>query len=203
MIRANIDTFRQIGDRRIHFKVKVTLILCVFSGSNVRSKWRLLFIITSNNKTPQSLIWDMLSSPAPEADSYQFTQGGSKVRRLFQSTIVGGGGCTELRHSDRNLRTAWFEKGYYKKGFKKNDIYSALCCETKCMNLTIAILDFGVRLYGCSELSKHLSKCLPRMRKTLKYIFLWWRKISEAVCKKHDWHNVTSYLFFNMQKLLN
>ncbi len=36
------------------------------------------------------------------------------------------------------------------------------------MNLTIAILDFGVRFYGGSELSKHLSKCLPRMRKTQK-----------------------------------
>ncbi len=34
------------------------------------------------------------------------------------------------------------------------------------MNLTIAILDFGVRLYGGSE----LSKCLPRMRKTHKKI---------------------------------
>ncbi len=34
------------------------------------------------------------------------------------------------------------------------DIYGALCCETKWMNLTIAILDFGVRLYGSSELSK-------------------------------------------------
>ncbi len=40
------------------------------------------------------------------------------------------------------------------------DQYSALCCEMKWMNLTIAILDFGVRLYGGSELSKHLSKCL-------------------------------------------
>ncbi len=36
------------------------------------------------------------------------------------------------------------------------------------MNLTIAILDFGVRLYGGSELSKHLSKCLLQMRKTQK-----------------------------------
>ncbi len=36
------------------------------------------------------------------------------------------------------------------------------------MNLTIAILDFGVHLYGGSELSKHLSKCLLRMRKTEK-----------------------------------
>ncbi len=38
MIRVNIDAFRQIGDRRIHFKAKVTLILCVFSGSDVGSK---------------------------------------------------------------------------------------------------------------------------------------------------------------------
>ncbi len=37
MIRANIDTFRQIGDC-IHFKARVTLIRCVFSGSDVGSK---------------------------------------------------------------------------------------------------------------------------------------------------------------------
>ncbi len=48
------------------------------------------------------------------ADSSQFTQGGSKVRRSCQSTIVGGA-CTELRHSDRNLRTVWFEKEDLKK----------------------------------------------------------------------------------------
>ncbi len=48
------------------------------------------------------------------ADSSQLTQGGSKVRRPCQSTIVGAV-CTELRHSDRNLRTAWFEKGDLKK----------------------------------------------------------------------------------------
>ncbi len=50
----------------------------------------------------------------------------------------------------------------------QGSIYSALCCEMKWMNLTIAILDFGVRLYGGSELSKPLSKCLPRMRKMQK-----------------------------------
>ncbi len=47
----------------------------------------------------------------------------------------------------------------------QESIYSALCCEMKWMNLTIAILDFGVRFYGGSELSKHLSKCLPRKQK--------------------------------------
>ncbi len=43
----------------------------------------------------------------------------------------------------------------------QGSIYSALCCEIKWMNMTIAILDFGVCLYGGSELSKYLSKCLP------------------------------------------
>ncbi len=38
IIRLNIDAFRQIGDRRLHFKVKVMLILCVLSGSDVGSK---------------------------------------------------------------------------------------------------------------------------------------------------------------------
>ncbi len=43
----------------------------------------------------------------------------SKVRRPCQSTIVGAA-CAELHHSDRNLRTAWFEKGDFKIGiFKK------------------------------------------------------------------------------------
>ncbi len=68
----------------------------------------------------------------------------------------------------------------------------------KWMNLTIAILDFGVRLYGGSEPSKHLSKCLLWCEKLNKsnliWIFLWRLKISEAVCKR-DWHNVRSYLF--------
>ncbi len=54
------------------------------------------------------------------ADSSKLTQGGSKVRRSCQSTIVGGA-CAELRHSDRNLRTAWFEKGGFKIGIKKKN----------------------------------------------------------------------------------
>ncbi len=28
-------------------------------------------------------------------------------------------------------------------------------------------------------------------------ILFWWTKVSEAVCKR-DWHNVRSYLFFNI-----
>ncbi len=49
-----------------------------------------------------------------------------------------------------------------------------------------------------------LWKCLLRMRKRRKFnliwIFLWWTKVSEAVCKC-DWHNVRSYLFFYVQKI--
>ncbi len=48
------------------------------------------------------------------------------------------------------------------------DLYGALFSEMKWMNLTFAFLDFGVQLYGGSELSKHLSKCLLRMRKIQK-----------------------------------
>ncbi len=43
MIRVNINVFRQVGDPCIHFKVKITLTLCVFSGSDVGCKWRLLY----------------------------------------------------------------------------------------------------------------------------------------------------------------
>ncbi len=51
-------------------------------------------------------------------DSSRFTQGGAKVRRICQSTIVGGA-CIELHHSDRILRTAWIEKEDFKIGIKK------------------------------------------------------------------------------------
>ncbi len=48
-----------------------------------------------------------------------------------------------------------------------------------------------------------LSKCMLRMRKPRKsnliQIFFWRTKVSEPVSKR-DWHNMRSYLFFNMQK---
>ncbi len=34
MIRANIDAFRQIGDRRIHYNTKVTSSAAQISGEN-------------------------------------------------------------------------------------------------------------------------------------------------------------------------
>ncbi len=79
-----------------------------------------MFIITYNNKTPQSLNQRHLVFPAPEADSSQLTQGGPNVRRSCQSTIVGGA-CAELHHSDRTRRTAWFEKRDFKIGIKKKN----------------------------------------------------------------------------------
>ncbi len=39
----------------------------------------------------------------------QLTQGGSVLKRPCQSVVVGGD-CAELRHSAKNLRTAWSEK---------------------------------------------------------------------------------------------
>ncbi len=120
MIHVNIDAFRQIGDHSIPFKIKVTLILCVFSGSDVGSKWRLLYsLLHPTTKHLNRLIGDVLVFPCTGVDTmadwWQLNQGGSKVRRPCQSTIVGAT-CTELSHSDRNLRTAWFEKGDFKTG---------------------------------------------------------------------------------------
>ncbi len=78
-----------------------------------------IFIITSNNKTPQSLNQRHLVFPCTGGGALSSLRGGgAKIRRPCQSTIVGGA-CAELRHSDRNLRAAWFEKGDFKIGIKK------------------------------------------------------------------------------------
>ncbi len=125
--------FVNIGDLRIHFKAKVTLILCFFSGSDIGSNWWLLFIITSNNKTPQLLNLRHLVLPCTRVDTMAvrlftvhsvslLTQCESKVRRPCQSIIVGGA-CSELHHSDRNLRTVWFERGDFKIGNKKKNTW--------------------------------------------------------------------------------
>ncbi len=55
------------------------------------------------------------TGPDTMVDSSPLTQGGSKVRWSCQSTIVGAASA-ELRHSDRNLRVAWLEKGDFKIG---------------------------------------------------------------------------------------
>ncbi len=53
------------------------------------------------------------------------SKGISKVRQPCQSTLMGEV-CAELRHSDRNLRTAWFEKGGFKIGIKNNTGFVSL-----------------------------------------------------------------------------
>ncbi len=63
----------------------------------------------------------------------------------------------------------------------QGSIYSALSCEMKWMNLTIAILDFGITLYGGSELSKHVSKCL--LRQCVNVIDITWGLIYFSACE--------------------
>ncbi len=45
----------------------------------------------------------------------------------------------------------------------------------------------------------HICHPLKRRKSNLIQIFLWWTKVSEAVCKR-DWHNMRWYLFFYVQK---
>ncbi len=73
----NIDTFRQIRDRRIPFKTKVTLILCIFSGSDVGSKWWLLcLLLHPTTKHLYRLIRDILSSPEQRRTALSSLRGG-------------------------------------------------------------------------------------------------------------------------------
>ncbi len=121
-----------------------------------------IFIITSN-KHFNHLIWDILSSPAPESTQWrsdclqptqftQLTQGGSKVRRSCQSTIVGAV-CAELRHSDRNLRTAWFDKGDFKTGIKKkkNTGWIFIIIWWMCTHTSIIFLILGESSLRCEH----------------------------------------------------
>ncbi len=66
----NTNSFRQIRDRRIPFKKKVTLILSVFSGSGVRSKsWLLYSLLHPTTKHPNRLIGDILVFPCTGVDT--------------------------------------------------------------------------------------------------------------------------------------
>ncbi len=59
-------------DQGAHSLQKQMLILCVFSGSDVRSKWRLLYsLLHPTTKHLNRLIRDILSSPAPESTQWQ------------------------------------------------------------------------------------------------------------------------------------
>ncbi len=43
------------------------------------------------------------------------------------------------------------------------------------------------------------NRCENAENRTWSNLFFWWTKVSEAVCKR-DWHNMRSYLFFNVRK---
>jgi len=52
---------------------------------------------------------------------------------------------------------------------------------------------------NCQNVSQNACHGCEKCRKSnLIWIFLWQTKVSEAVCKR-DWHNVRSYLFFNVR----
>ncbi len=95
---------------------EIMLILCVFRGCQGMFSPDILW-----RHRGLTLFQDLVF-PCTGVDTmmdwWQLTQGGSKVKRSCQSTIVGVA-CTEIRHSDRNLRTAWFEKVDFKIGIKK------------------------------------------------------------------------------------
>ncbi len=80
-------------------------------------------------------------------------------------------------------------------------LYMIMTCDPgpqgPCTKMKISYAFFRIR-------HPFLSKCLLWMRKRRKsnlvrFFFFLYGHVSEAVCKR-DWHNVRSYLFFNVQK---
>ncbi len=84
----------------------------------------------------------------------------------------------------------------------QGSIYSALCCEMKWMTWQSPfwILAFACTVaLNCQNTSQNACHgCEKRIKSNPIRISLWQTKISEAVCKR-DWHNVRSYLFFNVR----
>ncbi len=122
MILANIDAFRQIGNA---FPSKVKVILCVFSGSDVGSKWWLLCsLLHPTTEHLNRLIGDILvyicSGVETMTDWWQLTQGGSKVRQPCQSTIVGGAWVCVTSHRQEAENGLIWKRGYYFLGLNKN-----------------------------------------------------------------------------------
>ncbi len=99
MICEIIDAFRQIGDRHIPLKTKVTLILCVFSGSDVFSLIRFIkerysfTILTENSRAPGG-------EPSPELKS------GEHFRGDWQQTQI----------SDAVYSSSWSRRGSFITG---------------------------------------------------------------------------------------
>ncbi len=93
----------------------------VFSGSDVGSKWWLHLLhptIKHFNRLGDILVY-ICSGGETMADWWQLTQGGSKVKRYCHSNNRGRS-LSVWCHTDRHLRSAWFEKGESIKRDKKN-----------------------------------------------------------------------------------
>ncbi len=84
------------------------------------------------------------------------------------------------------------------------DLYTVLCAARRSgwtWQSPFWILAFASTVaLNCQNTSQNACHgCEKRKKSNPIRIFLWRTKISEAVCKR-DWHNVRSYLFFNVRK---
>ncbi len=134
MICANINAFRSIGGT---FPSQTKVIHCVFSGSDVGSKlWllcSLLYPTTKHLSRLGAILVYTRSGVETMANCSQLTQGGSKVKRHCQSTIVGGALVCETPHSQEAENGLIWERGYYLYGLKKKTLGGFLSIQDVCV----------------------------------------------------------------------
>ncbi len=113
------------------FPSNAKLIICVFSGSHVGSKWQLLCSLLHPTTKHLSHLGDNLVYPCSGfetmADCWQLTQGGSVLTRPCQSTIVGVGlACVTYLWPESENGLIW-ESANDLGGFKKKKHWVDFC----------------------------------------------------------------------------
>ncbi len=107
------QTYMHLGRSGSTFLSKTNIIHCVFIGSDVGSKRRLLCSLlhpaTEHLNCLGAILVYTCSGVKIMAVCLELTQGGSMLKWQCSSTVVGGA-LAKLRHFAKNLWTAWSEK---------------------------------------------------------------------------------------------
>ncbi len=102
-----------------HSKTKVALILCVFSSSDVGSKWQLLYSLPNpTTKHFNRLIGD-ISSSLHRRTALSSLRGRGYGKMDLSINSRGRGLYRTTSFWQESQRTAWFEKRDFKIGIKK------------------------------------------------------------------------------------
>ncbi len=119
-----------------------------------------------------------------------------KNNNFIQQFVSSIGFCTLSPHAffDSTVML-WSYENTFCTQRKKQQLYSTICL----LYRSLHTVRFSVFSYSPSFPIKMHATDAKTQKIEPDPIFFWRTKVSEAVCKR-DWHNMRSYLFFNMRK---